>query len=280
MDVQITGQRIFALGERIPVDEIRQKAMDRRTTAFGGGIGGLLQRPKPDDVVLLASQRRVEPFWHVSCQARYVYDRTRDYSIAASAQDVQGVTIGEQELAVGVGKSGRVFSLSVVEHCREEFVDELWVEGVSGTPMTDGPAIIGGGGAEVAEPAALAADATVVVAPEQRASSVVRQLLAKMLRPLQADVVTEEALHIERLELFYRPIWAFEFHWTTKDKRGVVEVDGLTGQSSQATSLVTQLTRAVTREALFDIGADTIGLLVPGGSIAVKVARVALDKSY
>ncbi len=280
MDVQITGQRIFALGERIPVDEIRQKAMDRRTTAFGGGIGGLLQRPKPDDVVLLASQRRVEPFWHVSCQARYVYDRTRDYSIAASAQDVQGVTIGEQELAVGVGKSGRVFSLSVVEHCREEFVDELWVEGVSGTPMTDGSAIIGGGGAEVAEPAALAADATVVVAPEQRASSVVRQLLAKMLRPLQADVVTEEALHIERLELFYRPIWAFEFHWTTKDKRGVVEVDGLTGQSSQATSLVTQLTRAVTREALFDIGADTIGLLVPGGSIAVKVARVALDKSY
>jgi hypothetical protein len=36
----------------------------------------------------------------------------------------------------------------------------------------------------------------------------------------------------------------------------------------------------VSREALFDIGADTIGLLVPGGSIAVKVARVALDKSY
>ena len=36
----------------------------------------------------------------------------------------------------------------------------------------------------------------------------------------------------------------------------------------------------MSRRRLFDIGADTVGLLVPGGSIAVKVARAALDKSY
>jgi hypothetical protein len=36
----------------------------------------------------------------------------------------------------------------------------------------------------------------------------------------------------------------------------------------------------VSRDALFDIGADTVGLLVPGGSIAVKLARVALDRNY
>jgi hypothetical protein len=34
----------------------------------------------------------------------------------------------------------------------------------------------------------------------------------------------------------------------------------------------------VTRDALFDIGADTVGLLVPGGGIAVKVARLAIDQ--
>jgi hypothetical protein len=36
----------------------------------------------------------------------------------------------------------------------------------------------------------------------------------------------------------------------------------------------------VSRDALFDIGADTVGLLVPGGSIAVKLARVAIDRNY
>jgi len=36
----------------------------------------------------------------------------------------------------------------------------------------------------------------------------------------------------------------------------------------------------VSRESLFDIGADTAGLLIPGGSIAVKVARAAVDRDY
>ena len=59
-----------------------------------------------------------------------------------------------------------------------------------------------------------------------------------------------------------------------------MEIDAVTGTIRQGGSLLPQLTKMVTRDALFDIGADTIGLLVPGGSIAVKVARAALDKPY
>ncbi len=170
--------------------------------------------------------------------------------------------------------------IPVLEHCLDEFSDELYIDGVGGTAMSDGHALTTGPGTEVGDPAALAADETLVVPPEHRASSVVRQLLAKMMRPLQADAVLEESLALEHIDLYYRPIFAYEFRWAPKDKRGVVEIDGLTGQVYHASSLRTQLSRMVTREALFDIGADTIGLLVPGGSIAVKVARVALDKSY
>jgi hypothetical protein len=101
-----------------------------------------------------------------------------------------------------------------------------------------------------------------------------------MLRPLQADTVHEEALAMDHIELFYRPVVAYEFHLPAKDRRGVVEVDALTGEVRTATSLKMQITRRVSRDALFDIGADTVGLLVPGGSIAVKLARVALDKGY
>ena len=125
-----------------------------------------------------------------------------------------------------------------------------------------------------------AADDTIVVPPEQRASFVVRQLLAEMLKPVQADRILEESLTLETIDLCYRPICAFEFHWRSKDKRGVVEIDAATGAFRQGGSFLPQLGRVITRDALFDIGADTIGLLVPGGSIAVKVARAALDKSY
>ncbi len=45
-----------------------------------------------------------------------------------------------------------------------------------------------------------------------------------------------------------------------------------------AKSLRPSLAIHVTRDALFDIGADTIGMIVPGANIAVKLAKVALDQ--
>jgi hypothetical protein len=233
-------------------------------------------------VELVGSQQRIEPFWHVSARARYVYDRTRTYSVPASGADVRAVTIHGADYDVGpaAAKAPGAFVLPVLEHCREEFADALFLDAVTGTPMTDGPTLIAGPKYEVSDPATLASADTIVVPAEQRASSVVRQLLAKMLRPVQADVMTEESLEIEHLELFYRPVWAFEYRWAAKDRKGVVELDAVSGEVRHATSLRAQLTKVVTRDALFDIGADTVGLLVPGGSIVVKVARVAIDRSY
>ena len=64
-----------------------------------------------------------------------------------------------------------------------------------------------------------------------------------------------------------------------KDKRAIVELDAVTGQMRPGQALVARVTKMVNRDALFDIGADTVGLLVPGGSIAVKVAKLAIDQS-
>jgi hypothetical protein len=47
MEIALADQHVFVLDERLTADEIRQKAMDRRTGAFGTGLGNLLQRPKP-----------------------------------------------------------------------------------------------------------------------------------------------------------------------------------------------------------------------------------------
>ena len=40
---------------------------------------------------------------------------------------------------------------------------------------------------------------------------------------------------------------------------------------------MTQIKGMLNRDLLFDIGADTVGLFVPGGSIAVKLAKAAID---
>jgi hypothetical protein len=280
VDIELAPQRIFALKDALSAEEVRTRAMDRRATAISSGIGGLLQRPKADDITLLASQRRVEPFWHVAGKARYVYDRTREYSVPPSGPEVKSVEFGGTSYDVVAGKAGRGFKIEVREHCREDIEDELFVDALTGEPSADGAAIRTGPTQEVDAPAALATDGTIVLAPEHRASFVVRQLLGRMLKPVQADTVLEEVLTLDASDLYYRPIWAFEFHWAPKDKTGVLEIDAITGQVRQAASLTSHMTKLISRDALFDIGADTIGLLVPGGGLAVKVARAAIDRNY
>src|SRR5438105_9474841 len=120
MDIQLATERLFVLEERVTMDEIQLRAMDKRTQAFGGGLGGMFQRPKPEEVTLANRQRRLEPFWHVAASARYVYDRNRDYTINASAPDVLNVTINGTDYEPVAPTGARSFRFSVVEHCREE----------------------------------------------------------------------------------------------------------------------------------------------------------------
>jgi hypothetical protein len=274
MDIQLADQHIYRLDDRMTPEEIRQRAMDRRTGAFGSGLENIFSRPKPDDIELIDSQRRLEPFWHVGCSAVYVYERSHEYTVQASGAQVQAVTVHGEDHAISQGGS---FVIPTVEHSREEYRQALFLDGVTGDAVPDAATIVGSPRHEVTDLEALAAEADIVVPPEQRASFVVRQLLTSMLKPLQADVVHEESITFEQIDLYYRPWWAFEFHLKTKDKKGVVELDAVTGQLRNSQALMARLSRTVSRDSLFDIGADTVSLLVPGGGIAVKAAKMAID---
>ena len=279
MQIALADQHIFVLDDRLTREEAQRRAMDRRAGAFGSGIGSLLQRPKGEDIELVNSQRRLEPFWHVGGRALYVYDRAHEYTVPASGAEVREVTVRGETYAVRLAAGRGAFALPTIEHCRDEVREELFVDGVSGAPVTDATSILGGPRKEVTDLSTAAENNTIVVPPTQHASSLVRQLLASMLKPVQADTMNEESMTLEHIDLYYRPWWAFEFHWRPKDKRGVVEIDAVTGQIRPGQALMAKVQRMVTRDALFDIGADTVGLLVPGGGIAVKVAKLAIDRS-
>lgn len=281
MDIQLGESRIIALEPKFYYDDALKRAEDKKTGALGSGIGGLLSRPKPEEVALIATQRRMEPFWHVVCTAHYKYDRTRTYTVPASGPDVRGVTVlGEDYKVVVSGKNPGAFAMPVLEHCADDLREEVYTDGLTGGHVGNGDALMTGKTHVIADLAVLEADEVVVVPPDHRVSAIVRQLLAKLMVPLQADQIFEEQLAVPTMELVYRPIWAFEFEMASKGKRGVVEVDGMSGETKVATSLKLQINRRVSRDAVFDIGADTIGMIVPGGNIALKLARVALDRNY
>ena len=274
MDIQLAEQRIFALNEKIAPEPARQRAMDKRASVFVSGIGSLLQRPKPEEIELIGSQKRFDPFWHVVCATRHIYDRTRKFNVPVSGPEVHKITMHGEEYVV----ANRAFGISATEHCVEEDRQQLFIDGLSGEKQ-ELTGVIGGIKNEVTDLAAfMSAGDTLIVSPEIRASFVVRQLLQQMLKPMQADVVHEEAATIEAIDLYYRPIYAFEFHWKPKNKTGVAEFDGVTGEMRNAKALLQKISIPISRDALFDIGADTLGMIVPGGNIAVKLAKVAMDR--
>lgn len=277
MEITLADERLFLLEERLTFDEIRQRAADKRTAAFGGGIGGLLQRPKNEEVNLVASKRRLEPFWHIAGQSRYEYERTRQYSVPASGPEVRRVTVLGNEYDIAGG--ALAFQLPVLEHCLEEFRREVFLDGQSGQPVADGAQLIGGARSEIHDVAALSENETVVIPPEQRASFVVRSVIQEVMKPIQADRLIEEMVVLEVADLYYRPIWSFEYKWLPKDKTGFIEIDGVSGQVRQTNQLLPQIKGMMTnKETWFDIGADTVELLVPGGGIAMKVARAVADR--
>ena len=121
-----------------------------------------------------------------------------------------------------------------------------------------------------------------VAAEAQRQVQTQGQQVAQLMRefsPEGQSKLLEEEVVLETTDLFYRPVWAFEFTWNGKGKQAIVEIDSVTGQTRAGKALVSQIRGALNRDLLFDVGADTVGMIVPGGSIAVKLAKAAIDSN-
>ena len=105
-----------------------------------------------------------------------------------------------------------------------------------------------------------------------------RDVLLNVLKSFQADQIIEDRVEIERVDLYYRPVYAFQYRWHSKGKEAVLEIDALTGTlQSNGKTYQQYMGKILDADFLFDVGAETVGIFVPGGGIAVKLARKGYD---
>lgn len=277
MEIKVADQRILLFTDHIDADEAHEKAWGKKTDAFDtiSKVASFLSRPKDDDFELVYSEHRYQPFWHVAATARYVYDRSANYQVQTSGSEVQSVVFGETDFAVTNGH----IHMGVTEHCVQEEQEEVLVDGVSGKHMGELRRYLSLSPKEVAGDLEKSVPAkSILVPPQARVSAIMRDTLSKMIKGIQADTILEERVEVTCMDLYYRPVYAFQFRWKSKGKEAITEVDGVTGEVTMGNRIFQEyLGKALDRNFLFDVGADAAGMFIPGGSIAVKVAKKYID---
>jgi hypothetical protein len=285
MDIRLAPTRIFVLKPVLDLEAARQQAVDKRLGVVAGGIGALLARPKPEEVDLVYVETRYEPVWHVVCTVRFAFERHREFSVPVTGVEVRSVTLFGQEFAVaaqpqtqpgilqqiGLGGALRTFSVPGVEHCVDESRQERILDAVTGQPAPLTADFLAREKVEVSDLEALLNEEALVVPPQTTAAPIVKPLLAAMIKPIQADRVTEEVARIDTLDLYFRPLYAFEFAWKPKNKTGVAEFDAITGAMTTGKAVHARSERPLSRETLFDINASTVTTLMPSATISARL---------
>lgn len=98
-----------------------------------------------------------------------------------------------------------------------------------------------------------------------------------LLRP-KGDEIKVASVEKRYVHLLYHPVYAFEYAWEAHGKKAVVEIDAVSGDlRTDGRAIHQQMRRIFNRDVLFDLGAETINLVVPGGAIALKLGKAIVD---
>ena len=272
MEITVSEQKMFHVNAQLTLEQAREKAWDNKMAAFGT-LSRLFLRLKSDDIKVAAIEKRFNPLWHVVGHKHVVFNRGREYRVPVVDTTVQKVLISGSDYPVADGPP-RHFIVRGVEHCKDDVRIDSMINGVSGAEM-EAKAIINATRQEIVELGNFSPADTIVVPPEVKASAVIQRLVQKLMTPYEADQVLEETIEVERLHLLYHPVYAFQYVWETRGKKAVVELDGVSGEvkTGEFSLFEQQMKRIFNRETLFDLGLETIKLVVPGGAITAKVVQ-------
>ena len=283
MEIYLAEQQAYHLVPQVALEVAQDRVEQKKTQLVAGTVGALLSRPKPEEIQMLSVENRLEPFWLVTVAARTAYDRKRSYAVAVGPE-VQQVTMLGQEVAPqpASGKDGPRLALEAVEHCLEAAKATRTFNALSGE-RNDVSKYLSFAKTLIVDIEQFAPEGVLVVPPQVNANAIVRQVLTEVIKPVQnAQVIHEERVNVEALELNFRPMYAFEYEWAAKGKRMVIEFDPLTAEinsgGKKLSEQVKNLKGMLTRDLLFDVTADAVGIVVPGGSIAVKLVKAAMDR--
>ncbi len=278
MEISLAEEHAYYFIPQVSLNEARDRIEKKKTSLVAGMFGTLISRPNPAEIQVVSVENRLQPYWAVSATSRTTYDRQEVYTIPIKGEEVKEVTVLGQRLKLN-SKGNPSFTLNATEHCLVENELTRYYDGLTGQ-KADLSRFQKFTKTEITDLEHFAPDGMLVVPPQMKASAIIRQVLSEAIKPVtKAQIIHEERMDVESLEVNFRPVYAFEYEWSSKGKRVIVEFDALVGDTHAGGKKWSDNIKGIlTRDLFFDVTADAVGMLVPGGGIAVKLVKAVVDR--
>ena len=267
-----SANKIFVFDEVYPFRAAQEQAEKKKLNAFGM-LAKLnpLNRPKEQTVQLVRQELRFEPFWHVVATRSVDYTCQLTYQVPVHNPYAQCLHIAGNVFDVARQKDKASIEFVAQETCHRKLGFDKLMDGMQRDSVKPAQLLSYISKYKYTEKDVL--ECPELVKPLLPLAGAIQVASAALTgEAINAFDIQTDHIEFERTYMYVRPVFAFEFKWTTADKVGVIEVDGLTGEVVENGDWFKDKVREiVTRETLLDLGAEVAGSLVPGGAIAVKI---------
>ena len=270
-NIQVQGEKLLVIEDVLGWEKVRKLASDHKVKALGM-LSGFLFKPKAEEINIVYEEKRYQAFWHIVGNSYFEYKRKVRYHVPVETV-VEDVTFMDKVSVVN--KNDRTFEIEGIEHCKENYQQEVMVDAQTDQPG-DFSKYLKSPKRVIQTTDELTTDGTNVVNLETKASFLVRKVLNDLVKPIKADQVLDEKIAIEELSLYFYPVYTFEYHWQPKDKKVLVEFDGVTTEVRKGRKLTDKLRDSFTTDELFEF-AKEVANFVPGGGLAMMAGRKAIQ---
>lgn len=271
--IRVESEKLLLLTDNMGWDKARMLAVDNKARAFGS-LFNFLSKPNPDDIEVVYEEKRYEAFWHVVGTAHFEYKRRATFKVPVPAE-VEDVELLKENFKIDRATGN--FSLEGVEHCREKYREELMID-ANVDQEGDFSRYLTFPHQSISSTDELIKDGTPITHLETRANTLVRKVLGSLVKPFKADEILFEEITINDLNLYFYPVYTFEYLWRTKDKRATVSYDGVTTEINwKGAKMADALKNTFSKDDLFEFSKEIAQNLIPGGGLAVMMGKKVFE---
>ena len=275
------AKKVYIFEPVYDISAATEQANKKKLDAFGMMAKfNILNKPKDEAVHAARSELRYEPFWFIDSNRIVDYKLLLERKLDVDDEYATSILIDGKDYEIFedskksfVSNDKRYSTLNVQYNCNREIKYKNYIDGLGRNIKSENyEKLFKNSNYKFKEVEDLT-NIDNIINPTFSFSSAIEEMKNSLLREkiISHEILTDDAI-VDKIYLYFRPVYAFEFIWSNENKVGIIEIDGLNGEiSEKGVWLKERVSKVMTRDMFFDIGGEIANGMVPGSGVVVKM---------